>query len=372
MKLDWKTCIKLGVTLFCLYLGIHYWPNISGLGISLLHAGSALLTGCAMAYLLNILMSLYERYYFPASRSALVEQSRRPVCILAAIFSLVALLFLVVRLVLPELVACVRLLIAEVPSAIKQLVAGINDSGLLTSTAMEDFFLSLEGVNWQEKITQMVRLLLDGVGGAAQMALSTFSSVISVLMNLVIGLIFAIYLLVSKEQLSRQFSRLMRRYLRPSWDRRLRYVLSTLNTCFHKFIVGQCTEAVILGLLCMAGMTLFQFPYAVMIGTLVGFTALIPVAGAYIGAAVGAFMILTVSPLKALGFLVFIVVLQQLEGNLIYPKVVGTSIGLPGIWVLATVTLAGGILGIPGMLLGVPTAAAVYQILRQDVNKHLS
>ena len=131
--------------------------------------------------------------------------------------------------------------------------------------------------------------------------------------------------------------------------------------------MGQCLEAVILGVLCIFGMTIFRFPYAMMIGTLIGFTALIPIAGAYIGAAVGAVMILTVSPIKALLFLVFIVVLQQLEGNLIYPKVVGNSIGLPALWVLAAITVGGSLMGIGGMLLGVPIAAALYRLLKEDV-----
>ena len=132
-------------------------------------------------------------------------------------------------------------------------------------------------------------------------------------------------------------------------------------------IRDRCTEAVILGLLCMLGMMLFRLPYASMVGTLVGFTALIPVAGAYIGAGVGAFMIFTVSPMQALLFLIFLSILQQLEGNLIYHRVVGSSIGLPGIWVLAAVTIGGGVLGIGGMLLAVPLAAACYQMLRNDV-----
>ena len=129
-------------------------------------------------------------------------------------------------------------------------------------------------------------------------------------------------------------------------------------------------EAVILGLLCTLGMLLLRLPYATMIGALVAFTALIPVAGAYIGAGVGAFMILTVSPIKALVFLVFLVILQQLEGNLIYPRVVGSSMGLPGVWVLAAVTVGGGLMGISGMLLGVPLTAAIYRMLREDVNRH--
>ena len=146
------------------------------------------------------------------------------------------------------------------------------------------------------------------------------------------------------------------------------YSVSVLNDSFRRFIVGQCTEAVILGMLCMLGMFALQIPYAIMIGTLIGFTALIPVAGAYIGAAVGAIMILTESPIKALIFLIFLVILQNLEGNLIYPKVVGTSIGLPAIWVLAAVTIGGGVLGVAGMLIGVPLAAAIYRLICEDIS----
>jgi len=145
-----------------------------------------------------------------------------------------------------------------------------------------------------------------------------------------------------------------------------------LNETFHKFIVGQCTEAVILGVLCTLGMLIFRLPYATMIGALVAFTSLIPIAGAYIGAGVGAFMIMTVSPMSALGFLIFLVILQQIEGNIIYPKVVGTSIGLPGLWVLASITVGGGLAGITGMLLGVPLTAALYRVLRERLRKERS
>ena len=147
------------------------------------------------------------------------------------------------------------------------------------------------------------------------------------------------------------------------------YVLSVLNDCFRRFIVGQCVEAVVLGVLCALGMTLLRLPYAAMIGALVGFTAIIPVAGAYIGAVIGAIMILTVSPIKALLFLVFILVLQQVEGNLIYPKVVGSSMGLPAFLVLAAVTVGGSLGGILGMLIGVPLTAAVYRLLKEDLKK---
>ena len=150
------------------------------------------------------------------------------------------------------------------------------------------------------------------------------------------------------------------------------HTLQVIKESFESFIVGQCKEAVILGVLCTLGMWIFRFPYASMIGALIGFTALIPVAGAYIGAAVGAVMILTESPFKALLFIVFIVVLQQLEGNLIYPKVVGESIGLPGLWVLAAVTIGGGVMGIPGMLIGVPLVAAIYKLVGEDMDERLA
>ena len=146
-------------------------------------------------------------------------------------------------------------------------------------------------------------------------------------------------------------------------------MLNVLDDSFHRYVVGQCIEAVILGTLCMLGMLVFGFPYATMIGALVGATALIPIAGAYIGAGVGAILILTVSPVEALLFLVFIVVLQQLEGNLIYPRVVGTQLGLPALWVLAAITVGGNVMGIGGMLLAVPLTTAIYRLVRENVRK---
>ncbi len=158
-------------------------------------------------------------------------------------------------------------------------------------------------------------------------------------------------------------------YLRLSWKDRILHAAELLNTCFHRFIVGQCVEAVILGVLCTLGMLIFRFPYAGMIGTLVGVCALIPIVGAYVGAFVGAFMILSVSPIKALLFLIFLVILQQIEGNLIYPRVVGSSVGLPGIWVLVTVAVFGALFGVTGMLVGVPLAAAVYRAIGSGVRR---
>lgn len=369
MKHEWKSYFRLGATLFLLFLAVTYWGNIAHLFVLAIGAASSLILGCVIAYVLNILMSFYEKIYFPESEKKLVEKSRRVVCMIGAMLTLIGVLLFVIDLVIPELIACMRLLMQEIPIVMHDAAKWLHESHILSSIVADDVTATLASMDWQAKLAQYAKVLVEGFGGVAQAALSTVSTVLSKIVTFVIALIFSIYLLMGKERLGMQFKRLMQRYMKPSWNRKFWYVLKTMDDCFHKFIVGQCIEAVILGVLCIIAMTILKFPYAMMVGTLVGFTALIPIAGAYIGAAVGAFMIFTVSPMKAIAFLVFIVILQQLEGNLIYPKVVGTSIGLPGVWVLAAVTVGGGIFGIPGMLIGVPLAATIYKLIKEDIKK---
>ncbi len=363
MQLEWKSCLRAGISVFLLFLCIHYWESFAGvlkLGIG---AAAPLLTGCVIAYVINILMSFYEKHYFPGRSQPLVNKSRRPVCLVGAFLTLVGILAVLLRLVVPEVVACIQLLLAEVPGVLNYLVDLLSKINILPET-LESF---LNDINWKEAVSKLLNLLYQGVGGTFSFAAGMLTSVVSGAMNLVIGLIFSIYLLMGKDRLRNQLNRLMNQYIRPRVNNSLHYLFSVLDDCFHRYIVGQCTEAVILGALCTLGMLIFQFPYATMIGAVIGFSALIPVAGAYIGGAVGFLLIFTVSPAKAILFLVYLVILQQLEGNLIYPRVVGTSIGLPGLWVLAAVTVGGGILGIGGMLLGVPVAAAVYRLIRADL-----
>ena len=362
MGQEWKGPLRWAAVLFGLYLAIHYWARLSGMALMALGAAFPLVLGAVIAYAVNILMSQYERWYFPSSRQPAVVKSRRPVCLLLAYASLIALVVLIVRMILPELVQSITLLLQELVPLLQQLSVKLNEN----QDQLAGLFAADGTVNWQELAAQAVNFLLAGLGGVMGSLVSIASATVSAAFTAIVSVIFSIYLLLDKEKLARQCALVLKTYLKPGWYRRLLYFLETLDRCFRRFVVGQCTEAVILGLLCVGGMLLFQFPYASMVGTLIGFTALIPVAGAYIGAGVGAFMIFTVSPLKALLFLVFISVLQQLEGNLIYPRVVGSSIGLPGIWVLAAVTIGGGVLGIGGMLLAVPLAAACYQMLRDD------
>ncbi|MDF2838529.1 MAG: hypothetical protein K0S60_232 [Evtepia sp.] len=369
MKVDRMLLLRVGGAIFLLYLCIHYWDALAGFLRGVLAATTPLIIGFFIAYLVNILMSFYEAHYLTSSKSRAIQNSRRPVCMLLAFSSLILILVCVILLILPELISCVQLLGMEIPTAWNDAMTWIEENVDPDRWDQLAAFLGESSWNWQDITQKVVYWFVSGFGGVMGTITAVIARTFSTMVTLLVSIIFSIYLLFGKERLIGQIGRVSRHYLRPNWYHRLRYVLGVLHNSFRHFIVGQCMEAVILGALCTLGMYLFRFPYANMVGTLIGFTALIPVVGAYIGAGVGAFMIFTVSPLQALLFLLFIVILQQLEGNLIYPRVVGASIGLPGIWVLAAITVGGGILGVGGMLLGVPLAATCYQLLRDDMNE---
>lgn len=365
VKTESKKYVPLFVGAFLLFLAVHYWDRLSGFFGVFLDAASPLLVGCAAAFILNIPMCFYERHWFPGSKRKAVIKTRRILCLLFAMLTLLVIISLVVALVIPQLWDAVELLLNMIPTAMQKLTLWVEELHILP----EDMFAMLEGIDWKSQISKILNAVTSGVGSVVDIAFRIIGNVFSGVVNFLLAVIFAVYLLLGKEKIAAQCCRVMNRYLKPKAKEKILYVLRTFNDCIHKYIVGQCTEAVILGLLCTIGMLIFDFPYATMIGALIAFTALIPIAGAYIGAGIGAFMIMTVSPMKAVLFIVYIIVLQQLEGNIIYPRVVGSSIGLPGIWVLAAVTIGGGVMGIPGMLLGVPLAAALYRLLRDDVNK---
>ena len=367
MKLTWKTCLRAGITVVLVYLACTYWHSlVNVLGVAL-SAASPLMMGAVIAYVANILMSFYERYFFPRSRKAIVEKLRRPVCMALAFLTAVLAIVWLLTTVLPELARCVEMIITRLPDALSKAYAWLDERFQL-GTLLAEMNLTMPGADfdWKSAITGTVNFVMTGVGGAVNVAVNAVSSVASTLVTLFLAIVFAIYLLSGKEKLAAQFIRLSRTYLGEKITERALYILRVLNDSFHSFIVGQCTEALILGAMCFIGMMIFGFDYALTISILVGFTALIPIAGAYIAGAAGAFMLFANSPLEALGFVVFLVVLQQLEGNLIFPRVVGESIGLPGVWVLAAVTVGGGVMGIPGMLIGVPLASAIYRLVTRD------
>ncbi len=368
MELKWKTCIRAGSTVLLVYFIIHYWDfcmNLAGVAFG---AAFPLFFGGIMAYVVNILMSFFERYFFTKSKKPLIDRIRRPVCMTFAYVCIACIAVFIVQMIVPELVNCLKVLVEQLPKAIETAMFWLEENFEISGLFAEgNNFFKGNSLDIKEGLIKAFNFLFTGVGGAMGAAVGIVTSIFAKAVTLLISFIFSIYILTGKEKLGMQLKTLMCAYLPKRFAGKLLYVLREMNGSFHSYIVGQCMEAVILGGLCTGGMLLLRLPYAAMIGCLVGFTALIPVAGAYIGAIIGAFMIFTVNPVNAVAFLVYLAILQQVEGNVVYPRVVGSSVGLPGIWVLAAVTIGGGVMGIGGMLLGVPLAATVYRLLQRDV-----
>lgn len=368
-KIQIKKYGIIGIIAVAVCLFVMYVEKVLGAVKIVFAAASPLLLGIVIAYILNLLLKKIEMFYFPKSKNSNVIKSKRPVCILLSFVVLALILVLLVNLVVPELASTIQLMVEEIPPAAEAIrLWAIDHSG-----EIPEIQETLQNINidWEAAIRKVLAVVVSGAGGIFTSVVTVVGSLFGTIARLLIGTIFAIYLLSAKETLAKQGDDLLKAYVKPAAREKILYVAKTVHETFSSFIAGQLTEAVIIGSLCALGMTILGLPYAVMTGTVVGVTALIPVVGAYIGAAVGAFMVFTVNPVQALVFVIFLLVLQQLEGNLIYPKVVGSSIGLPGMWVLAAVTIGGGVFGIGGMLLGVPITASCYKLLEQDVEKRI-
>lgn len=350
-------------------LVVRYFDEILLGADLLLHIIKPLLIGAVIAYVLNLVLRVVERFYFPHARNRFLVESKRPVCILISLLLITGAAFLLIRLVLPELISALGIVGQELP----EFLESIKDFVVRSSRRFPEIQLwaeeQIDTLNWADLTKNLLNHLTNGLTSLVSSTIRFVTVVFGGLMQLSISLIFALYLLANKEKLSDQGRRLMKAYLSDKTADRIEYVLSTAHTVFSSFIGGQCTEAVILGGLCALGMWILRLPYVPMVGAFVGVMALIPIVGAYLEVIVGAFMILTVDPFQAMVFVIFLVLLQQFEGNLIYPRVMGASIGMPGMWVLAAVTVGGGFFGIPGMLIGVPAAATFYRLLKADVAK---
>jgi len=366
-RIETATCVKVVIAIFMLYIATRYWPNVAKFLTGLVKAAEPLIIGAVIAFLVNILMRNLEKIIFPKAKKTALIAARRTICMLLAFVLLISIVALIIWLITPQLISCIEIIIAEVPPLFGSVIKWLQNTELLP----EDIMAELAGIDWKSNITKIFDLLTSGIGSVFDIVITTLTSVFSGVVTAIVSIIFSIYILSGKEKIASQIIRFEKCYLKFSKRKKFNHIVHTIKVSFEDFIVGQCKEAVILGVLCALGMWIFRFPYATMIGALIGFTALIPVAGAYIGGAVGFIMIMTESPFKAFLFIIFLVVLQQLEGNLIYPKVVGESIGLPGLWVLAAVTIGGGVMGILGMLVGVPLVAAAYKLIGEDISEKL-
>ena len=362
-KIDTKSLIKVALVIFALYLAIHYWGHAAGILKTLLGAAVPVIIGAVISYPLNILMSFYEKHLFPKSEKKLAVRSRRGLALTLAILTLVGLIALIIALVVPQLVSCVKLLVAEVPDFFNMVVAKLSEFEFVP----EDIIAALSKIDWKSRITDIIKTVYSGLGSVMDVVVTTVSSLVSGVTTAFLAIIFAIYLLLGKDKIGSQLKKVMHHFIPERITEKFDYVRKVADESFHKFIVAQCTEALLLAGLCTVGMLILRLPYAAMIGAVTVVTAFIPVVGALLGGAVGAFLILMESPVTALIFLVFIILLQQIEGDLIYPRVVGSSMGLPSIWVLTAVTLGGGMFGVLGMMLSVPLASTMYTLLRNEV-----
>ena len=319
-----------------------------------------LIMGLMIAYIFNIIMNFFEKHYFPKSSSKLVKKSRRPVCLAASFAITIAIIILIMYIVVPEIASAFGVLYDEIPPAFtksKDFIIG----KLKEYPEIQEQISTVE-FDWANIAEKASKLLTSGVAGILSSAVGIIGGLTSAVTNLVLGLIFAVYLLLRKDKLIKDSRRLRKLWFSDEFNRKLGRVLKTANETFRSFFIGQFVEAIILGTLCFIGMKILKLPYAAMSGTLVGVTAFIPIVGAFLGAGISAFIILTESPMQALIFIIFLLILQQFEGNIIYPKVVGGTVGLPSIWTLAAVTVGGGLFGVFGMILGVPLAATLYKL----------
>lgn len=324
-----------------------------------------LMIGGAMAFILNVIMKWLEVKILSQLPSRMETMRRGLALILSLIivFGLVAFLLL---LVIPELINTIEIVSDKLPDAFKRFEKWWQGVSGDLPVQIPDL-----DIDWNQVINWITDFLEKGSSAFFKSTIGITSSIFGAFFNGLLGLVFAIYLLLQKETLGHQLRKLIFAFLKPDNAEGILAIGHRAHHIFSNFVTGQFTEALIIGVLCFIGMLILSMPYALVISALVGFTALIPVFGAFIGTGIGAFLILMVSPMKALWFIVFILVLQQLEGNLIYPKVVGSSIGLPGIWVLAAVTIGGSAFGILGMLVGVPLVSLIYSLLRDFVNLRL-
>ncbi len=329
---------------------------------------SPFLTGMAIAFMLNILMSALERLALRSRKIATskVRKAVRPLCLLISIIVVFGVIIALLFLILPQISHSLIMVAEQFPAYFTEVQAWV-----VNLAANYEIDLSQYVVDWVAVSNTVANFLQQYGSDMIDSTINFTTSLIGSFINLFFAFVFSIYILLQKETLGRQFSRLIHAIVPQKIADGFTHHCLNAALIFKKFVTGQMTEAIILGTLCFCGMSLFQFPYALMISALIGFTALLPIIGAFIGTVIGAFLILMISPIQAFWFLVFLLILQQLEGNLIYPRVMGKSVGLPGIWVLFSVTVGGSIGGIVGMLLAVPTCSFVYGLLRDFVHKRL-
>ena len=342
------------------------WNSIMGLVGSIYKTLGPIINGAIFAYILNLLMVRYERLLSKLQvKMPLIKELKRPVSMLLSLLTFVLAVIMILVLVLPQLSTAISRFIEVIPSVSTWLQKAIEEYDAYFPQLQT--LMSQLNINWGSLIQQSMTVLNSLSSNFLNITFTTITGVASNTINSILSLMVALYILGSKERLLLQGKRVIMAYLKPSQAQTLLDIIRLMNESFTNFFVGMTLEGIILGSLVTVAASIFNLPYAGMLGVIAGVMALIPIIGGYISAAVGTLMLLAVSPSQALFYLIMVIIIMQLEGNLIYPRVVGGSIGLPGLWVLVAFTVGGGLMGISGMILGIPLAATLYKLLGRDV-----
>ena len=346
-----------------------FWSRISEALSFLTGILKPFILGGALAFILNLPLSFLEKKVFRNLKGR-GEKFKRPLSIFLSLVFVLLLILILLLTVVPEVISAFESIISSIPSLVTRVESWSNDVLTPVLKNNPELLKSLE-TNWDSLLSKSLSFLKDGLSSLLSSTLVAANSLISSITSFVVALIFAIYVLGDKERLERQFRSLLKAYTSKETEEYVLHVFSVLHRSFSSFISGQCLEAVILGSIFILVLSILRFPYSVMIGVVVMFSALLPIVGAFIACIFGAFIILLSSPVKALYFVVIFLIIQQLENNLIYPRVVGSSVGLPALWVFFAVTLGGALFGVLGMLFFIPVFSAVFVLLKEDVGRRI-
>lgn len=365
-KKNMKNLMILIVFAVLVLVGVQRIENLAAGFVFLMRIVFPFILGGAMAFILNIPMHFLEgRVFAKAKKKKLV----RPVSLVLSILFVVAILQIVLVVVIPEIAATFAGISKNIETFLPKLEQWLTEA-FPDSEQLELWINSLE-FNWDKILQSAVNFLKNGAGNVLSSTVTVAKTVINSLMNFFVGFVFACYILLQKEKLSVQVKKVLYAFLpRHAVEKTLQVAALSYKT-FSSFVTGQCLEAVILGTMFFVSMSVLRFPYALLVGVLIAFTALIPIFGAFIGCVLGTFLILVSNPVQAIGFVILFFVLQQVEGNLIYPHVVGGSVGLPSIWVLVAVTVGGSLMGVVGMLIFIPLSSVLYALFKGWVHKRL-
>lgn len=324
--------------------------------------------GGAIAFVLNVPMNFIQRHLFPEDKiekRKVIKKLARPLSMLIVLFCVIGIIVLVMFVLIPQLGNT----FANLGNSIQAFIPKIQK---WAETLFHDNKEIMNWVNhlefdWNKIMNAGINFLKNGAGSVLDSTIMAAKSIVSGIATFFIAFVFAIYILLQKEKLSIQAKKVLFAFVRKGRAEATLEVLSLTYNTFSSFLTGQCVEAIILGCMFVITMSILRLPYALLVGIVIAFTALIPIFGAFIGCIVGAFLIFMVDPIKALIFIILFLILQQIEGNLIYPHVVGSSVGLPSIWVLVAVSIGGSLMGVVGMLIFIPIVSVVYALFREVV-----